>query len=72
MSNDNGHTYQPVVETHGESELGVGVQDGMVLVRLPEPMDLLGMTPEQAVHIAMALMRAAVQLKPELGEGLPT
>lgn len=67
----NGHTYTPVVENTGPSAIGVGTQDDMVVIRLAEPMDLLGMTPEEAVHIAMALMRAACQLKPELGEGLP-
>lgn len=67
----NGHEYQPVVEDGGPSEIGVGVLDDRVVIRLAEPMDLLGMTPEEAVHIAMALMRAAVQIKPELGEGLP-
>lgn len=68
---ENGHSYQQVVEDGGPSEIGVGVLDGRVIIQLAEPMDVLGMTPEEAVHIAMALMRAAVELKPELGEGLP-
>lgn len=66
----NGHTFQPVVENTGESAIGVGIQDGMVVLRMAEPMDMLGMQPAQAAHIAMAIMRAAVQLDPELADGM--
>lgn len=79
MSDNDSYTYLPVVTDNGPTSMGVGVLDDRVVVQIAEPPDkegrtevhVFGMTPEEAVHIAMALMRSAVQLKPELGEGLP-
>lgn len=63
--------YQPVADDDGQTQLAIGNADGRVVVTLPEPMQWIGMTPRQAVYIAMALMRNAVELEPELADGLP-
>lgn len=69
MSTD--HAYQPVADDNGPSQIAISTADGRVVVMLPEPMQWIGMTPVQAVHTAMALMRHAIALDPSLADGLP-
>lgn len=65
------HAYQAVADDNGPSQIAVTKADGRVVVMLPEEMQWIGMTPVEAVHVAMALMRNAIDLDPSLKDGLP-
>jgi hypothetical protein len=67
----NDHVYQAVADDDGPSQIGVGNADGRVVIQLAEPMQWFAMTPAQAVHVAMALMRNACEVDPSLSDGLP-
>lgn len=65
------HAYQPVADDNGPSQIAIVQADGRVVVMLPEEMQWIGLTPVEAVHLAMALMRHAIALDPSLEDGLP-
>jgi len=68
---DTDFSYQPVADDSGPSQIVIAPVDGRVVMTLTEPMQWVGMTPTQAVYIAMAMMRAAVAIDPSLADGVP-
>lgn len=65
------HTYQPVADDDGPTQMQVSKADGRVVIMLPEAMQWIGMTPVEAMHIAVALTRHAIDLDASLADGLP-
>lgn len=65
------HEFQAVADDDGPDAIRVGVADGRVIVQLSQEMQWFGMTPQQAMHIAVALTRYAIELDPRLADGLP-
>lgn len=65
------HTYQAVADDNGPTQMAVSTIDGRVVIMLPEEMQWVGLTPVEAMHIAVALTRHAISLDPSLADGLP-
>ena len=65
------HEYQAVADDDGPTQMQVSKADGRVVIILPEPMQWIGLTPVEAMHIAVVLTQHAIALDQTLADGLP-
>ncbi len=63
--------YQAVADDAGPSQMQIAQADGRVVIILPEPMQWIGLTPVEAMHIAVVLTQHAIALDQTLADGLP-
>lgn len=63
--------YQAVADDNGPTQMQITQSDGRVVVVLPEPMQWIGLTPVEAMHVAVVLTQHAIALDPSLADGLP-
>jgi hypothetical protein len=68
---------ETIAEDRGEGTINVGNADGRVVVTFPSPMQWLGMSPKQAIALAVALVENARFIDPDAtdeahGEERPT